>query len=474
MIDLIGKSPKILVIGDLIIDHYLWGSCNRISPEAPVQVVNIDRESTILGGAGNVVNNLISLGSKVDLISVISTCNDSDKLKSLLKKIKVRTTYLVKQENRIITKKNRIVSSNQQVLRFDKESIEGISSSSEKIILSTFKKIITNYDIVLLSDYGKGVLTPNLTKSLIFVAKRFNKKIIADPKGIDFSKYKGCYLLTPNKKEASEATNIKISDNTSLRKAIIKLKKICNLKLSIITLSDDGIAIYENKLKIYPTVSKEVFDVTGAGDVVLASLGFALACKKKIDEAVKFANFAAGVAIGKIGNAEASMDEIVNLYNGSKKIDNEDRIKNLGEMLIICQELKKQNKKIVFTNGCFDLLHKGHVECLQVSKSYGDILIVGLNSDKSVSFNKGKNRPINSQNDRAFILAGIEAVDYVIIFNERTPYNLIKKIKPNILVKGSDYLDKEVVGKDLVDEVKFVKLTKGKSTTKTIKKILNL
>lgn len=474
MIDLLEKSPNILVIGDLIIDHYLWGSCNRISPEAPVQVVNIEDETTVLGGAGNVVNNLISLGSKVDLVSVISTCKDSDKLKSLLKKIKVRTRYLVKQENRVISRKSRIISSNQQVLRFDKEIIDNISTLSEKKILSIIKKIIINYDLVLLSDYGKGVLTPNLVKSLILVAKKFNKKVLADPKGINFSKYKGCYLLTPNKKEASEATNIEISDNKTLRKAITKIKKISNLKFSIITLSDDGIAIYDSKLRIHPTASKEVFDVTGAGDAVLASLGFALACKKKIDEAIKFANFAAGVVIGKIGNAVASMDEILSLYIGSKKINSEDCIKNLSEMLIICQELKKQNKKIVFTNGCFDLLHKGHVEYLQVSKSYGDVLIVGLNSDKSVSSNKGKNRPINSQYDRAFILAATEAVDYVVIFNEETPYNLIKKIKPNILVKGSDYLGKKVVGQELVNEMRFVKLTKGRSTTKTIEKILKI
>ena len=322
MIDLLEKSPNILVIGDLIIDHYLWGSCNRISPEAPVQVVNIEDETTVLGGAGNVVNNLISLGSKVDLVSVISTCKDSDKLKSLLKKIKVRTRYLVKQENRVISRKSRIISSNQQVLRFDKEIIENISTLSEKKILSIIKKIIINYDLVLLSDYGKGVLTPNLVKSLILVAKKFNKKVLADPKGINFSKYKGCYLLTPNKKEASEATNIEISDNKTLRKAITKIKKISNLKFSIITLSDDGIAIYDSKLRIHPTASKEVFDVTGAGDAVLASLGFALACKKKIDEAIKFANFAAGVVIGKIGNAVASMDEILSLYIGSKKINN--------------------------------------------------------------------------------------------------------------------------------------------------------
>ena len=224
MIDLNNKIPKILVIGDLMIDHYLWGSCNRISPEAPVQVISVDKESTLLGGAGNVINNLKALKSEVDVISVIGECKTSKEIKKLLKDINVDSQYLITQKNRITSRKSRIISSQQQVVRFDRETNEEINQKSQKNILTTFKKIVSDYDIVLLSDYGKGVLTSNLTKELIEAANQNNKKILVDPKGLDFSKYTGAYLLTPNKKEASEATNTIIKDNDSLKNAILKLK----------------------------------------------------------------------------------------------------------------------------------------------------------------------------------------------------------------------------------------------------------
>jgi len=288
MIDLQGKSPKLLVIGDLMIDHYLWGSCERISPEAPVQVVNVKSESAVLGGAGNVINNLYALGAKVDVISVVGGCEISDELKKLLNEIKVDTQYLITQKDRITSKKSRIIAAQQQVVRYDRESTDEISSESQKQILASFKDIISNYDCILLSDYGKGVLTFELTQALIMLANKNGKKVLIDPKGLDYSKYKGAYLLTPNKKEASEATQVNIKDAASLAQAITQLKDECNLDVSLITLSEDGVAIYDDNLRTHPTVAREVFDVTGAGDTVLASLGFALACDVGIDDAVKF------------------------------------------------------------------------------------------------------------------------------------------------------------------------------------------
>jgi len=311
MIDLQGKSPKLLVIGDLMIDHYLWGSCERISPEAPVQVVNVGRESSVLGGAGNVINNLNALGAQVDVISVIGGCEISDELKKLLNNINVSSKYLITQEDRITSKKSRIIASQQQVVRYDRESTDEISSESQKLILASFKSIINNYDGVLLSDYGKGVLTFELTQAIIALANENGKKVLIDPKGLDYSKYKGAYLLTPNKKEASEATQITIKDKASLTQSITQLKTECELDVSLITLSEDGVAIYDDKLRTHPTVAREVFDVTGAGDTVLASLGFALSCNIDIDEAVKFSNLAAGVVVGKIGSATATLNEIV-------------------------------------------------------------------------------------------------------------------------------------------------------------------
>jgi D-beta-D-heptose 7-phosphate kinase/D-beta-D-heptose 1-phosphate adenosyltransferase len=471
MIDFQGKSPKLLVIGDLMIDHYLWGSCERISPEAPVQVVNITSESTVLGGAGNVINNLNALGAQVDVISVIGGCEISDELKVLLSDIGVDTQYLITQKDRITSKKSRIIASQQQVVRYDRESTDEISSESQKEILATFGNIISDYDGVLLSDYGKGVLTKELTASLIAIANENNKKVLVDPKGLDYSKYKGAYLLTPNKKEASEATQVNIKDDASLTQAIIQLKTECNLDVSLITLSEQGVAIYDNKLRIHPTVAREVFDVTGAGDTVLASLGFALACNYEIDDSVEFANLAAGVVVGKIGSATATLNEIIEYESSLNKSTSDEHIKTLSEITTLSEELKARGKKIIFTNGCFDILHAGHVRYLETAKSYGDVLILGLNSDRSVTSLKGEGRPINIQMDRAYILAALEAVDYVVIFDEDTPYNLIKTIKPHVLVKGGDYEGKEVVGQDIADELKLVQFVDGKSTTRTIEKI---
>ena len=471
MINLQGKSPKLLVIGDLMIDHYLWGSCERISPEAPVQVINVDNESTVLGGSGNVINNLKALGAQVDVISVIGGCEISDELKILLNDINVNSKYLITQKDRITSKKSRIIASQQQVVRYDRESTDEINTESQTTILNIFKKIIVNYDAVLLSDYGKGVLTAYLTQSLITIANNNNKKVLIDPKGLDYSKYKGAYLLTPNKKEASEATQINVHDDATLTQAITQLKTQCDLDVSLITLSEQGVAIFDDELRTHPTVAREVFDVTGAGDTVLASLGFALSCGLDIDNAVEFANLAAGVVVGKIGSATATLNEIIEYESSLNKSTSDEHIKTLDEIIALSTELKSRDKKIVFTNGCFDLLHAGHVRYLETAKSFGDVLILGLNSDRSVTALKGEGRPINTQLDRAYILAALEAVDYVVIFDEDTPYDLIKAIKPHVLVKGGDYEGQDVVGQDIADELKLVQFVDGKSTTKTIEKI---
>ena len=471
MINLQNKSPKVLVIGDLIVDQYLWGSCQRISPEAPVQVIDVDRESTVLGGAGNVVNNLKKLGAQVDIMSVVGSCEISSELMKLLEDIKVHTKFLITQKNRISSKKTRIIASQQQVVRYDRESSDNIDAESQKTIIKTFNNIVNDYEVILLSDYGKGVLTNQLTQSLIKTAKKYNKKVLVDPKGIDYLKYKGAFLLTPNKKEASIATKINILDDASLTDAIVKLKSMCNLDISLITLSEHGIAIYDGKLRILPTAAKEVFDVTGAGDTVLASLGFAIACGYSIDESVAFSNLAGGVVVGKIGSATATINEIIEYESSLNKSSSDKHIKTRVEIAKLSQKLKLKGKKIVFTNGCFDLLHAGHISYLEQAKNFGDILILGLNSDRSVTSLKGMGRPINLEADRAYILAALEVVDYVVIFDEDTPYELIKSIEPHILVKGGDYRGKEIVGEDIVDELRLVEFVDGKSSTKTIEKI---
>ena len=467
----LNKKPNILVIGDLMIDHYLWGSCDRISPEAPVQVVNVKKESSVLGGAGNVINNLVTLGSVVDVISVIGNDSVANELKSLLEKIDVPTSNLVVENNRKTSKKSRLIASQQQVLRYDMESIDDINENSHKQIIQTLEKNIDKYSSIILSDYGKGVLTTNLTKEIIKIANKNSIKVLVDPKGKDYSKYKGSYTLTPNKKEAMEATNIDIKDESSLIEALKSLKTQCSLEVSLITLSEQGIAIFDDELTIKPTVAREVYDVTGAGDTVIASIAFALGNNLDIKDAIYFANLAAGVVVGKIGSATTTLDEIYEYEYSLHKSNSTSHIKTFDEIKTLASKLHSQGKKIVFTNGCFDILHVGHVKYLEVAKSYGDVLILGLNADSSVRKLKGPTRPINTQDDRAYILASLESVDYVVIFEEETPYELIKLIKPHVLVKGGDYEGKEVVGQDIADELKLVQFVDGKSTTNTIKRI---
>lgn len=473
MNNLHNSHPRILVIGDLMIDHYLWGGCERISPEAPVQVVDIARETTVLGGAGNVINNLAALGSSVFVAGVIGDDEIGEELQKMLNNLGVSTDGLVIQEARKTSKKSRIVASNQQILRYDRESKEAISESSVHAVVAYAASIMGQCDVVILSDYGKGVITDSVAQGIISHARTFGKKVLVDPKGKDYTKYRGAYLLTPNKKEASEATGMLINDDASLRQALISLKKMCDLECSMITLSEDGIAIDDGTMRRFPTVAREVFDVTGAGDTVIASLSFALSCGMSIDDAAKFANRAAAVVVGKIGSATVTLDEIEEYEASLHQSDSRDHLKTHTQIVEIVERLKAKNKRIVFTNGCFDILHVGHVKYLQEAKSYGDVLIVGLNTDNSVRTLKGPTRPVNSEEDRAYILGALEAVDYVVLFSDETPYELIKSIAPDILVKGGDYEGKAVVGAEFSGELRLVQFVDGKSTTATIARINN-
>ncbi|WP_299136636.1 D-glycero-beta-D-manno-heptose-7-phosphate kinase [uncultured Tenacibaculum sp.] len=452
---------SILVIGDIIVDNYLVGSIDRISPEAPVPIVKIDEESSVLGGAGNVINNLLAFGAKADIISVVGDNENFSIIDKLLKDKNISTNHLIREKNRTLTIKTRVLSSNQQIVRYDKEDIKEISNSTSDKIIELFENIIKKYDIVILSDYGKGVLTEKVTKNIIKTANKLNIKTLVDPKGYNYTKYTGAYLLTPNKKEAGIVTSLDI-DNKNLETAIRKLKSDYNLSISIITLSHEGIALYNKELKTFPTKTKEVYDVTGAGDTVIAAIAFKLAHQQTIEEAIEFANLAAGIVVGKIGVATASVDEIhAQQYN----------VKTKNEIINIVSQLKKQSKKIVFTNGCFDILHLGHIKYLEKAKIAGDILIVGINSDESVKKLKGIDRPINSESDRSYLINSLKSVDYTVIFNEDTPYELIKIIKPDVLVKGGDYNNKEVVGSDIVKTTKLIDFIEGKSTTELINKI---
>ncbi len=453
----------ILLLGDFMIDHYLWGKSNRISPEAPVPVIDIEKEEDRLGGAGNVLNNILSLDCNIIVSTVLG--NGYDRILKLLDRKCINTDGIFIDEDRETIIKSRIVADNHQVIRYDIETKDYISKEYEEKIFSFVKKNIDRVDIVLLSDYEKGVLTPSLTQKIVELSNLKEKKLIIDPKS-DFSKYKNGYMLKPNRKELSVATGIDVNSRESLLKAGWDLKKKLNLKYLLVTLSEEGMGFFGEEFIHIPTVAKEVYDVTGAGDTVLATLGCFLSKGNTLIDAINLANIGASIVVGKVGSAIVSTDEI---FNYKRVLNNSTENKIIPFDAV--EELSLKDKKVVFTNGCFDILHLGHVKYLQKAKSLGDILIVGVNSNSSVSRLKGSNRPINDEYDRAYILASLETVDYVVIFEEDTPYKLIKQIKPNILVKGADYKDKEIIGSDLVEDVRLIDFVKGRSTTNIIKRM---
>ena len=450
--------PKILIIGDLMLDHYVWGSVERISPEAPVQILKITRENNRLGGASNVALNLIALGAKAHICGIVGDDMDGKNIIALLDSAGVNRDLLCVKSDFQSIKKTRFIASNQQVLRVDRESVD---MSLDSQTLARIGDSLEQFSAIILSDYGKGALSVDFTKQIIALANDKKIPILCDPKGDDYSKYANATLLTPNRKEAQIATNIRIDSRDSLLSALKKLKNDYNLKYGLITLSEDGMAIYDSKLTQIPTLAKEVYDVTGAGDTVISALAFGLCNGMDIQTSAKFANAAAAVVVGKIGSAQATRAEILSIMGGDMHID---------EIELIA-DLKRSGKKIVFTNGCFDILHLGHISYLREAKSYGDILVVGLNSNESVRRLKGDSRPINDEGDRAQILRELECVDFVIIFDEDTPLNLIRQIQPDILVKGADYKGKEVVGSEIISDVRLVDFVPNKSTSEIVKKI---
>lgn len=457
--------PKVLVIGDLMIDHYIWGSCERISPEAPVQVVLKQSETKRLGGCGNVVSNLIALGADVGVISVLGDDSAGREIIAMLASCKAKAELVLQERGRKSSQKSRIMVSHQQVLRVDNESADEISLDDE--IIARLEGILKRYDIVLLSDYGKGVLTNKLTNACIKTSKALNKAVLVDPKGKDYSKYKGATLLTPNRKEASGALGYALASDADISKGLRELKERFELDFGLVTLSEQGIALWDGQNELRdPALAKEVYDVTGAGDSVLATLGYCLARGDNIKTALKYANLAAAVVVGKVGSADANWDEIHALAGF-----HEGKIKSKEQILTAIKELRKKGKKIVFTNGCFDVLHSGHTSYLKKARALGDVLIVGLNSDESVRRLKGKSRPINDENERASMLEALEAVDFVVIFEGDTPELLIKDIAPDVLAKGADYANKEVVGAKYATKLALIDFKEGKSTSALVEKI---
>jgi len=469
--------PKILVIGDLILDEYVWGGINRVSPEAPVPILETRSETLALGGAANVANNLVALGCEVHLCGAIGKDEKGDKLLQNIHNRSIQTEGIFRFVHRPTTSKMRIIAHNQQVLRIDKEDNRPITEETEKKLIQYISQILPGMDGVVCSDYQKGVLTEKVIHSIMHRAKKAKKSVIVDPKSSDFSLYKNATVITPNLKEVGRSVPIKIIDKESLNRAAEYLLNLTRSKAILITEGKDGMTLFQSKEKSasIPTVAKEVFDVTGAGDTVISVFSMAVFVGFDFKEAAWLSNMAASIAVGKVGTAVVTLKEI-NEFLHEEMLRTSHTVLELEELKKIVGLAKSTEKKVVFTNGCFDIIHGGHIEFLQKAKSLGDILVVGLNTDHSVRNLKGEGRPIKTEQERANILSALKFIDYITVFNEATPEKLIREIRPDILVKGDDYKIDEVVGREIVEgygaHVELIPILKGHSTTMTLEKII--
>ena len=468
-------QTHLLVIGDLMIDEYVWGEVDRISPEAPVQVVAVKNEDYTLGGSGNVVSNLKALGASVTVLGVVGEGSNGKLLCNQLDAIGANTRGIIQEPGRHTTKKTRIIAEHQQVLRIDRETKKEISSATSKNIIRMAEKAIPEVDAILISDYGKGLITRSMIKRLVQIARAHNKPVIADPKGLDFTKYAGVNLLTPNKKEASLASGREITDAGSLADVGKTLLDKSGIEKLLITCGKDGMVLFEKDQKLFKisTRAQEIYDVSGAGDTVVAVLGLAVAAGLSVKKAVSLANTAAGIVVGKVGTAAVTLKELSEALKASA--DTVPKHKTLKELSELCRKLQKDGKRIVLTNGCFDLLHVGHIKLFSASKKLGDVMIVAIDDDDSVRRLKGSGRPVIGVAERVGILSALDSVDHVVVFANAELDNVIKSIRPDILAKGNNYGSKDVLGREIVEgyggRVELIPITEKISSTQIINTI---
>ncbi len=467
--------PRVLIVGDLILDRYISGAVNRISPEAPIAVLEARHEETRLGGAGNVCANLRSMEAEVEVLSVVGEDKRGVRLIHMLQEIGVETSGIFTEENRMTTEKTRLVSGVNQMLRVDWEETRALGEKGLADLLAKLPGCIAKADAVILSDYGKGLLCERVISAVISAARARNVPVLVDPKGNDFSRYQGATLVTPNRKEAEEALGRPLPQLTDLPEAADELIAAAGLDSIVITLGPEGIfwRTKDGKEHRTPTEAKKVFDVVGAGDTVIAHLALGLGDGLALGQAVELANHAAGIVVGRAGAAAVTRSELFAALGRRRE--------NVGKVLdatadldVQLAEWRSEGRRIVFTNGCFDVIHAGHVRYLRFSRSQGDVLIVGVNSDASVRRLKGETRPVNPMEDRLEVLAALEMVDAVVDFEEDTPANIIERITPDVLVKGEDWRDKGVVGTEWVvkhgGRVVLAPLLEGRSTTSILER----
>jgi len=473
-------SPKVLVVGDFMLDVYIYGDALRISPEAPVPVLKVTKTEYSCGGAGSVAADLAALGAVPVCLGVTGKDRNGETLRKNLTEAGADIANLLTLTDRPTTSKQRLIGlaqhrHQQQLFRMDEESTEMLSDEQHEKILQTYKNNLEQADIVCLQDYDKGLLSSSLCRQMIQLATQANKKVLVDPSlRNDYSKYTGATLITPNRQEASMAVGFEIKTTETAARAAQTLTEKFQIEAVVITLDKEGAYLRTQKIdEIIPTRPRSVYDVTGAGDMVLATLAITLAADCDYKTAVQLSNITSGIEVEKFGAATVTIEEIINKITGKN-----DKVRQVDSLIKELAEHRRQNAIIVFTNGCFDVVHRGHIEFLKFCKLQGDIVVVGLNSDSSVKSVKGPDRPVNNQHDRTAVLAALETADYITVFDEPDPLNLIKKIKPDVLVKGQDWAQKGVIGTEFVEsyggKVVLAPLIEGKSSTATIERIRSL
>jgi D-beta-D-heptose 7-phosphate kinase/D-beta-D-heptose 1-phosphate adenosyltransferase len=463
------ENARVLVVGDLMLDRYWHGPTSRISPEAPVPVVRVDEIEERPGGAGNVALNIAMLGAQCTLLGLTGDDEAANALEKRLLSSGVKTQFVRMSENATVTKL-RVMSRHQQLIRLDFE--DGFINSDNSELEKEFSKLLDQHDIVVCSDYGKGCLRD--VQSLIALCRKKKIPVLIDPKGSDFGKYKGASLITPNLSEYEDVVGECRNDDELVSKAK-KLCKQCDLDALLITRSEQGMTLVESGGEVLhlPTHAREVYDVTGAGDTVISSLAASMAAGHSAAQATAIANLAAGIVVGKLGTASVTVHELQHAVRDQMEMERGvTTVANLQELVKTC---KQHGERVVMTNGCFDIIHAGHVTYLEQARRLGDRLIVAVNDDASVKRLKGKERPVNVLERRMAVLAGLESVDWVVSFSEDTPENVICAIKPDILVKGGDYKPEEIAGsscvRDAGGEVVVLDFVEGCSTSKMIETI---
>ena len=467
-------TPRILIVGDLMLDRYVSGEVSRISPEAPIPVLRATSSEEKLGGAGNVAYNLRSMEAEVELVGVIGDDGWGRRLREIFEQSGISTAGLVIDGERPTSLKTRMVSGVQQMLRVDWEEAKPVSGEAQAEVLARAVKLMAGCSAVVLSDYGKGVLSDSVLKEVISAARKAGVPVLVDPKGSDFCRYSGATLITPNRKEAENALGEPLPDLASVARGARELIATADLDVAIITLGPEGIYFQtkDGREGREATQARAVFDVTGAGDTVVSHLALYLGAGFDVAMAVALANQAAGVVVGRFGAGGVTRKELVAKIRESAP--NVGKVLGADDLEALLANWRREGKRIVFTNGCFDIIHTGHVNYLRHSRSHGDVLIVGVNTDASVSRLKGPERPVNPVEDRMEVLAAMEMVDAVISFEEDTPANIIERVTPDVLVKGEDWADKGVVGREWVEkhggQVVLAPLVAGRSTTNILAK----